>query len=284
MSSPTPGPWGWQQTLLIISPLLLAIVQYITLHKLLLLPGHGSSSAAGTAAAEPVRRTCSTRRSSDNSSAHDVVAHSAAASLADSQEEDATPDDGSHPVIAALVLWIFSAVEVVCFLLQTSGAAVYVNPADSLYGRLLLLAGLGLQLVFFSAFFALIVVTQTHPYFGFRGDKAFRPVFICLYATTMLLRLRDLFRIAEFAQGYGGDVATREAYLYVLDFLPIVVCFLMFTCMHYGWWLGPAAPAKIARLVAAGAGAPEEKVVVMVPQQSKPEEPADEDVLHVHCA
>lgn len=260
-------------------------MQYITLHQLLLLPGQSSSSTAGSTTAEPARRSCSReRRSSDYSSADGDVAHSAAASMKDSQAEDTSPDDGSHPIIAKLVLWMFSAVEVVCFLLQTSGAAVYVNPADSLYGRLLLLAGLGLQLVFFSAFFALIVVTHTHAYFGFRGDKAFRPVFVCLYATTMLLRLRDLFRIAEFAQGYGGDVATREAYLYVLDFLPIVVCFLLFTCMHYGWWLGPAAPAKMARLVAAGAGAPDEKVVVMVPQQSKPQEPADEDVLHVHCA
>jgi hypothetical protein len=270
--------------------MLLAIVQYITLHKLLLLPGKSSSSSpAGTTTAEPAedsggRARRSSDYSSDYSSADSDVAHSAAASTTDSNAGDSSPDDGSHPVIAKLVLWTFSAIEVVCFLLQTSGAAVYVNPADALYGRLLLLAGLGIQLVFFSAFFGLIVVIHTHPYFGFRGDKAFRPVFVCLYATTMLLRLRDLFRIGEFAQGYGGDVATHEAFLYVLDFLPILLCFLLFTCMHYGWWLGPAAPAKMARLVAACAGAPEEQVVVMVPQQSKPQEPADEDVLHVHCA
>ena len=186
------------------------------------------------------------------------------------------------------MLWTYSAAEVVCILLQTSGAAVYADRANALYGRMLLLAGLGLQLYFLSALLALVAAMQWVPYFGFRGDKAFRPVFACLYATSGLINLRTIFRMAEFAQGYGRDISRHEAYLYALDFVPMFLCFLLFGALHYGGWLGPDAPAQLYRQAQGTkhlelAAAFVNKQQHQQHSQPQPQQGGD-DVLHIHCS
>jgi len=113
--------------------------------------------------------------------------------------------------------------------------------------RNLLLAGLGAQLVFFSAFICLTIYVQnSHRYF--KGDASFQWVFACLYATTLLMHVRNIYRVVEFAQGFEGNLAINEFYLYVFDFAPVYSTFLFFTFMNYGLWLGLAAPAMVERM------------------------------------
>lgn len=44
-----------------------------------------------------------------------------------------------------------------------------------------------------------------------------------------LTQVRSVFRIAEYAQGYFGYLATHEGYFYALDALPIFLCIACFT-------------------------------------------------------
>jgi hypothetical protein len=200
LSQPSIKVYSVHQALLIISPVLLAIVEYITLGKMLALGGANSTG---------------------------------------------------HTCFASWVKWCFTISDIVCLLLQSTGGGLYASAVDSKgveMARTLLLAGLGAQLVFFSAFICLTIYVHNSKQYGFKNDKAFRPVFICLYATTLLMQLRNCFRVAEFAEGLHGHLAVTESFLYVFDFAPIYACFLLFTVMHYGFWVGPAAPAMLERM------------------------------------
>jgi hypothetical protein len=74
---------------------------------------------------------------------------------------------------------------------------------------------------------------------------------LCACNSTIALQyIWNIFRVVEFAQGYAGHLATHEVYLYIFDFAPIYACFLFFTFMHYGFWLGPRAAARNSRLPA----------------------------------
>lgn len=154
---------------------------------------------------------------------------------------------GSHRILSKVVAWFFVSSGVFCLLFETAGSALYAGPTYVTLARLLLLTGLGAQLAFLTGFIVLVAVMQTSKLFGFAGDKRFRPVFICIYATTALLNVRNGYRIiAEFSSS-SGAVAHQEHNLYAFDFLPIYICFLLLTCLHYGFWIGPTAPLAVAR-------------------------------------
>lgn len=305
-----------QQALLIISPALLAIVQYITLSKLVALApaaaaaaGRQSSGSGGTASLQQIRvgNTCHAGSSNGSScysvysspsspNSRSVAARTSSNGRGGSSKVSSSSSSTSYRLFARAVLLSFTAAQVICLALETSGAALYSNPdANALYGRLLLLSGLGLQLTFDSGFIALTAFVQRSKFFGFRSDKSFRHVFTCMYATTLLMHWRTVFRVAEFSQGREGDVAKHEVYLYVFDFMPLYACFLFFTVMHYGWWLGPQA--MLARQQAGAAAAPldlgpggadlEQQVQQnkqQMPQQHEQDEPIGDDILHVHCS
>lgn len=200
INSPDLEVYKINQCFLVISPVLLAIVEYITMAKLL--------------------------------------AISAANQGGDSSKTPAG-------ILSKYVAWAFTVSDFICCLLQGSGGALYVDPDKATLARLLLLIGLFAQLAFFSLFIALLVYVQFSPRFGFREGnlRRLRPVFVCLYATTLLLHLRNIFRVIEFEQGFTGELATQENMLYIFDFAPIYACFMLFTFMHYGFWLGPNAAA-----------------------------------------
>lgn len=227
------------QCFLVISPVLLAIVEYITMAKLLAI------SAAN-------------------------------------QSGDGDSSKTPAGILSKYVAWAFTASDFICCLLQGSGGALYVNPDKADLARLLLLIGLFAQLAFFSLFILLLVYVQFSPRFGFRDSKLRKlwPVFVALYATTLLLHFRNIFRVVEFQQGFDGDLARQENMLYIFDFAPIYACFLLYTVMNYGFWLGPNAPAMKAQQLPhtrLSAGGKQQSIAAGVLSKQN-------SVVHVHCA
>lgn len=287
-TAPTVSDFAGQQVLIIISPLLLAVVQYVVLYKLLLLPhpsppaaaivgGTSTSSAGGGSSrigARPAHKSAGSACSGDGSPSN---------SRRTSNSEDKVPhgSDG-HPFLAKAVLWLFTAVEVICAFLQVSGAAVFAtdHTREGLYGRLLLLAGLGVQLVFYTGFVGLLLAVQHHQYFGFRGNRTFRNVFVCLLSCALLLKLRLLVRTAEFAQGRTGPVSRHEALLYVFDFWPVLACFALLIGLPL--CLEPAASAKVTQCNAKALELTPAKPLQLA--QTGPDSPDGDDRLHIHCS
>lgn len=308
-----------EQALLIISPVLLAIVEYQTLARLLQLPmprSSSSHSSGGTPVHNYSRGKGSSRSRSSSSGGESASAVTPSsngsgsptlpistmlgAAVGSGAKHHSVNSSSGHPIFAKVVVWFFTGSDIFCLLFQTAGGALYANPDLMTYARLLLLVGLGAQLVFFSGFIVLTVFVQRSPYFGFRcsggknggktggSSSSFRPVFGCIYATTLLLHLRNIFRVAEFAQGHGGEASAHEYYLFVFDFAPVFASILLFTALHFGWWLGPTAPAFVARQQAAAAAAAEHCSVVTgaAAHSNKQQQPAVEadEVLHIHCS
>lgn len=53
-----------------------------------------------------------------------------------------------------------------------------------------------------------------------------------LYATSMLIMVRSIYRVAEYAEGQGGELQSKEFWLYIFDALPMVVVAYVFIWMH----------------------------------------------------
>lgn len=184
-----------QQALLIIPPVLLAIVEYITVSRLIELAAKKNGSNT---------RSC----------------------------------------FAKSVSWCFTGSDIFCLLLQATGGGMYANPDTMNMARALLLAGLGAQIGFFAIFCCIVLYVKRSDRFGYANNQHFKPVFICLYATIALMYIRNIFCVIEFALGYDSYLATHELFLYIFDFAPIYACFLCFTFMHYGFWMGHDAVAQ----------------------------------------
>ncbi|KIY97311.1 hypothetical protein MNEG_10650 [Monoraphidium neglectum] len=153
---------------------------------------------------------------------------------------------------------LFTASDVICLLVQGAGGSLAGTSQEKAeVGRALILAGLILQLGFFTLFTGVAIHVQRTPRFGFRGCMALRPMFGCMYATIALMYVRNIFRVIEFGQGYKGYLATHEVFFYVFDFVPIFSCFLLFTWLNYGFYFGAAEAAAAAADARAGSsGAP----------------------------
>jgi hypothetical protein len=116
------------QALLIIPPVLLAIVEYITISRLLALSN----------------------------------------------------PSGAPSRFSKTVSWLFTCSNVFCLLLQTTGGGMYANPSTMDTARTLLLAGLGAQLGFFTIFTCIAIHVHSNRKFGYRGDRQFTGLFVCL--------------------------------------------------------------------------------------------------------
>jgi hypothetical protein len=53
-----------------------------------------------------------------------------------------------------------------------------------------------------------------------------------LYASSALIMIRSIYRVAEYVEGQGGELQSKEFWLYIFDSLPMVVVALLFNWMH----------------------------------------------------
>ncbi|KAF3017113.1 hypothetical protein E8E14_009132 [Neopestalotiopsis sp. 37M] len=103
-------------------------------------------------------------------------------------------------------------------------------------GNKVILLGLAIQVIFFGLFIVVTVV------FHLRLHRAPTPKSLTtsapwqkllwvLYGTSVLIMIRSVFRMIEYAQGNDGALLQKEAYSYVLDALLMIIvagCFAWF--------------------------------------------------------
>ena len=142
----------------------------------------------------------------------------------------------------------FFASDILCLAIQGGGAGLSSSEtASSLnISKALLIVGLVLQLVFFTCFTSLTLYINVKRKYGLRGVREFTPIFICLYCTIGCLYIRSIFRLIEFSGGWFGYVATHESFFYCFDFLMTFLCFVIFTVLHFGFYLQKAQASLTA--------------------------------------
>lgn len=145
--------------------------------------------------------------------------------------------------LANFVAKMFTASDIFCLILQSAGGGLFASsdPHTQQMGRNLLLIGLLLQMGFFTFFSFLVVYADYSPDIELRGPLGSRKLFFCLYANISLMFIRNIFRVFEFALGFGNPLSTKEVFLYIFDFVPIYCCFILFCVLHFGFFLGGSA-------------------------------------------
>ncbi|KZL80827.1 protein rta1 [Colletotrichum incanum] len=104
-------------------------------------------------------------------------------------------------------------------------------------GNIVILLGLGVQVVFFGFF--MVVTTVFH--FRITMNPTTKSIYTnlpwqrfirVLYISSFLIMVRSVFRMIEYAQGHDGSLIQREVYVYVLDALLMAFASVIFSVYH----------------------------------------------------
>lgn len=147
---------------------------------------------------------------------------------------------------------VFFGLEILALVTQSAGAGLSVSNKSSSNsssnssednsnqnagkGQALLMLGLGMQVLFLTVFifFTVGVNRKTNSIASAENQKRLRLVYVGLYATSILLNIRCIFRLIEFAQGFYGFLSNHEVFLYIFDTIPVFCCVVLYTIFHYG--------------------------------------------------
>jgi hypothetical protein len=139
------------------------------------------------------------------------------------------------------VTWFFFSSDIFSFVLQGAGGGLQsTGPKLNSIGVAITLVGLALQLFFFACFAVITVYIHRNPAYQYRVEgepNAKKKLIICLYITITLLYIRSIYRVAEYATGYGGPIARLEWAFYVFDTIVIAISFVVYCVFFIGNYL-----------------------------------------------
>lgn len=149
------------------------------------------------------------------------------------------------------ILSILITFDVVATIVQIAGAAMIgaaeSEGKDSTSANNILLGGLALQVLAFAIFLVLLtlfIMRARGELRRFEGLTLFSGV---LYAASLLVFIRTIFRLIETSQGVTGYLASREVFFGALEFAPIVIAVAILAIWHPGRYVeGQAADEKRA--------------------------------------
>ena len=162
-------------------------------------------------------------------------------------------DGEPHSLIRAKWLTkIFVIGDVVSFICQGAGGGIQAGGSASGYklGEHIIIVGLVVQIVFFGMF---CVVAGVFHFRMWRAptrrvtskDLPWQRHLFALYAGSLLILIRSIFRLAEYAQGNGGYIISHEVFLYVFD-----GCLMLGAMCIFAWF----HPSEINALLHGGGG------------------------------
>ncbi|KAM0547816.1 hypothetical protein ACHAPJ_010162 [Fusarium lateritium] len=116
--------------------------------------------------------------------------------------------------------------DVLSFLIQGGGAGMSAvqNPDVTKWAEKIVIIGLVIQIVIFGLFCVVSVVFHRRMHRSPTTESFSTPIpwvstLYMLYAVSLLIMVRSIFRIIEYAQGYTGYSLSHEWTLYVFDTL-----------------------------------------------------------------
>ncbi|KAM0751598.1 hypothetical protein T439DRAFT_324786 [Meredithblackwellia eburnea MCA 4105] len=154
------------------------------------------------------------------------------------------------PVSAKLIVPLFLSVDVICTVLQVTGAALIgaseSAAADNRHFAItsaqandILLSGLAVQVVAFFCFLVVLFITLgrvRHHALETGSTHVIIPL-ILLFFTSLFVFLRTTFRLAETAQGLFSFASTHEVLFGVLELFPIVLVIFTWGIWPIGEWV-----------------------------------------------
>ncbi|KAF7555188.1 hypothetical protein G7Z17_g2353 [Cylindrodendrum hubeiense] len=137
---------------------------------------------------------------------------------------------------------LFVLGDVLSFLTQGGGGAILARAksmSDLKLGENIIIAGLAIQIVFFGVFIFVIclfhyriIASPTNRCHS--SNIPWQRFFWILYAASVLIMIRSVFRVAEYVMGSDGALLASEVYLYVFDAALMFIVVAMFNVFHPG--------------------------------------------------
>ena len=133
---------------------------------------------------------------------------------------------------------IFVLADIFCFSVQSFGAQLQTkeDKDKQRFGRILIIAALGLQIVVFSLFVVVAVIfnlryhRQTSQ--NMNSNLCWQRHLTALYSASGLVLIRNIVRTIEYIQGIAGYIGKHEAFLYAFDAAPMVLVLLVTSVVY----------------------------------------------------
>ncbi|KAF2174404.1 hypothetical protein K469DRAFT_691718 [Zopfia rhizophila CBS 207.26] len=130
---------------------------------------------------------------------------------------------------------VFVCGDVLAFLLQAGGGGMMAQSNIADLGQKVMLIGLFVQLLFFGFFLVISLVfwmrmrtSPTRFSIPQYGRYAWPTLLKLLLCAALIIIMRCVFRVVEFAQGHDGYLVSHEVFLYLFDTVPMLVVQAMF--------------------------------------------------------
>ncbi|KAF3051393.1 hypothetical protein E8E11_002385 [Didymella keratinophila] len=133
---------------------------------------------------------------------------------------------------------IFVGSDVISFMMQGAGSGIMSSRASGMKtGEKIIISGLFVQILFFGLFFVTVILFQM------RGKEClaslgssvpWRKHLFALYATSILILVRSVFRVIEYIQGNAGYLLKHEVFLYVFDAVLMFAVMVILNVSHSG--------------------------------------------------
>ncbi|RDW57852.1 RTA1 domain-containing protein [Aspergillus mulundensis] len=158
------------------------------------------------------------------------------------------------PIRPTWLTKIFVTGDVLSFLLQSGGGGMQAKAetADAArMGEKMILGGLFVQILFFGIFIVVSIIFHRRmlatPMHRLGTDVPWAKYLKILYAVSMLIMVRSLFRVAEYVQGKEGSLQSNEVYIYVLDAALMLICCVVLNVWHPAHVVSGKVPYAQAR-------------------------------------
>lgn len=104
-------------------------------------------------------------------------------------------------------------------------------------GNTVILAGLGIQVAFFGGFMIVtaifhIRISRSPTQRSLYTVTPWKMFLLVLYFSSLLIMVRSVFRMIEYAQGHDGALIKKEIYVYTLDALLMIIVAAAFVVYH----------------------------------------------------
>ncbi|KAI8318705.1 RTA1 like protein [Martensiomyces pterosporus] len=139
------------------------------------------------------------------------------------------------------ITWFFFSSDVFSFMLQSTGGSMMASESTTKMGKWIAIVGLAIQLFFLTIFFFIAIsVARNGLYTVPRGPKdatwegAKRKLMFNVILSTTLIYIRSIYRLIEFADGYGGKIYSCEWAFYVFDSAMILLAFVLNIVLFVG--------------------------------------------------